>query len=369
MEKPEEVSAQAKTQEEPVEHPELPFIQKRFLRKAKALQAVPLDPLNVQTGVACQIIEIIIEEKQEAELEKTRSALGVIFSIFRSLGFLRGFCFFLVFMSFFFQIPAWCYELGTNITKNCSIDQDRVEYYTTKLLTFEMWPAYIISWSCQAFLIANQIFAIIFATQKVYIFRVLAMLICLILDIVTGILYLKGTLKMGINPYFKIGFIIMYSQTLRDGSLKLLKSIKESFPAILIYSLNILVFSGIAFILFYGKQPDLMFRHSKFLRQSTLLLVQLQYFQKKLVEYVHSPDLCQPSKCMAQHLSSKQARVNVLRCLQFLDCLCRRQYCGFNRVHHLQEALCRHHRSSSKQGRLLSNTGSLLRREESSRRS
>jgi len=143
-------------------------------------------------------------------MEKTRSALGVIFSIFRSLGFLRGICFFLVFLSFFFQIPVWCYEMGDNISKDCSIDQYRTQYFTTSLLTFEMHPAYYISWSCQAFLIANQIFSVIFATQKIYIARVIALVVCLVLDIVTGILFLNGALKLGINAYFKIAFIIIY---------------------------------------------------------------------------------------------------------------------------------------------------------------
>ena len=73
-----------------------------------------------------------------------------------------------------------------------------------------MHPAYYISWSCQAFLIANQLFAVMFATQKIYIARVITMVVCLVMDIVTGVLFLNGTLKLGINAYFKIGFIIVY---------------------------------------------------------------------------------------------------------------------------------------------------------------
>ena len=79
-----------------------------------------------------------------------------------------------------------------------------------KLLNFEVWPAYYISWSCQLFLIANQIFAMIFATKNVYRLRVFFLVGCLVGDVVTGYLFLSGRLKLGINSYFKIAFMVMY---------------------------------------------------------------------------------------------------------------------------------------------------------------
>lgn len=39
-------------------------VKKRFLKKARALQPVLLDPLNIQTGVAASIIVNLIEGKQ-----------------------------------------------------------------------------------------------------------------------------------------------------------------------------------------------------------------------------------------------------------------------------------------------------------------
>ncbi len=117
----------------------------------------------------------------------------------------------MLFLSFFFQMPLWCYRKGSDILSDCSVDQNRVEYYTMKLLNFDMWPAYYISWSCQLFLVANQIFALVFATQNVYRARVVFLVVCLIGDVVTGILFMKGMLlRFGLNPYFKIAFIIMY---------------------------------------------------------------------------------------------------------------------------------------------------------------
>ena len=53
------------------------------------------------------------------------------------------------------------------------------------------------------------------------------------------------------NSYFKIAFIIMYSQTLRKGMIRLLRSLVDSIPAMLVFALNITVFSGLALVLFY----------------------------------------------------------------------------------------------------------------------
>ena len=217
------------------------------------MMPVPMDPLNIQTGIIASVITNLLEEKDEKKLESTRSALGFIFRLFNSVAFLRGIAFFLVFLSFFFQMPVWCYRMGNKIAKDCSIDIEQNEYYVMKLLSFKMWNAYYISWGCQAFLILNQVFAIFFAKERSYIFRVLGLVICLAGDIFTGILFMTNVLNYSINPFFKIAFLIIYSQTLRKGVIRLFMSLKDSIAAIFIFSLNVTVFSGLAFILFYGK--------------------------------------------------------------------------------------------------------------------
>ncbi len=238
-------------------HIETKGVKKRFIRKATNLSPVLMDPLNVQTGIAASIITNLIEEKEEKDLEKTRSALGILFSIFRSLSFLRGFALFLIFISFFFQKPAWCQIMGDR-NQTCMVDEDGIQYYTSSLFTLmqqynktSLAYSYYISWFCQCFLAANQVFALLIATQKTYIFRVILLCGCLAADMITGIFYLRGKMSSGMNSYFRIGFIILYSQTLRKGMIRLANSIKDSIPAILIFALNITVFSGLAYILFY----------------------------------------------------------------------------------------------------------------------
>lgn len=178
---------------------------------------------------------------------------GFIISIFKALSFLEPICFFITFLSFFFQMPVWCYEKGTQITPDCRIDQERVEYYTTSLLTFEMWPAYFISWGCQSFLVLNLWAGIAFAKQRSYVFRALILLILLGADITSGLFFMWNIWKMGLNAYFKIAFIIVYSQTLRNGMTKLLNGIKDSSVVLLIYLVNLLVFSALAYVMFFGK--------------------------------------------------------------------------------------------------------------------
>lgn len=173
--------------------------------------------------------------------------------MFKALSFLEPLCFFITFLSFFFQVPVWCYEMGDQITKDCSIDQNRVEYYTTKMLTFEMWPAYFISWGCQTFLVLNVLSGVAFARQRSYVIRAFVLLGLLAGDIVSGLLFMLNIWKSGLNSYCKIAFIILYSQTLRKGMMKLLNGIKDSSIVLLIYLVNLLVWSGIAFVLFCGK--------------------------------------------------------------------------------------------------------------------
>jgi hypothetical protein len=173
--------------------------------------------------------------------------------MFKALSFLEPLCFFITFLSFFFQMPVWCYERGTEITRDCSIDQNRVEYYTTKLLTFEMWPAYFISWGCQSFLALNMLTGVLFARQRSFIIRAFVLTALLGGDIATGLLFMLNIWKTGLNSYFKIAFIILYSQTLRKGMVKLINGIKDSFIVLLIYLVNLLVWSGMALVLFCGK--------------------------------------------------------------------------------------------------------------------
>ena len=167
----------------------------------------------------------------------------------------------MVFLSFFFQVPLWCHKKGKDILGDCIIDEDRVEYYTTKLLTLSMKQSMWISWVCEFILIANQLFGIMFATQKTYIIRVLCLSVCLVADIITGLLLMNRSIQSAANAYFKIAFIMIYSQTLRKGMVKLIRSLKETFPAIIMLVLNITVFSGIAYVLFYGTLMT-YFRHS-----------------------------------------------------------------------------------------------------------
>lgn len=196
---------------------------------------------------------MITIEKEELDQSKNKTAIGgAIHGVFKALSFLEPLSFFICFLSFFFQVPVWCYEKGEEITKNCSIDQNRVEYYTTSILTFEMWPAYFISWGCQAFLVLNLMAGILVAKQKSYIIRVFVLLGLFLADVFSGLLFMYNIWKSGLNSYFKIAFIIIYSQTLRKGMMKLINGIKDSSVVLLVYVVNLLVWSGITFVLFFG---------------------------------------------------------------------------------------------------------------------
>jgi hypothetical protein len=85
--------------------------------------------------------------------------------------------------------------------------------------------------------------------------------VCLVADIISGLLLMNRSIQSAANAYFKIAFIMIYSQTLRKGMVKLIRSLKETFPAIIMLVLNITVFSGIAYVLFYGTIM-IYFRHS-----------------------------------------------------------------------------------------------------------
>lgn len=196
---------------------------------------------------------LIISEKEELDNSKNKTAFGgAIYGIFKAFSFLEPLCFFVCFLSFFFQVPVWCYQKGTEITKDCSIDQNRVEYYTTKLLTFEMWPAYFISWGCQIFLVLNMLAGVFVSKQRAYIIRAFILFGLLLADIFTGLLFMYNIWNSGLNSYFKIAFIILYSQTLRKGMMKLINGTKDSSVVLLVFVVNLLVWSGITYIIFFG---------------------------------------------------------------------------------------------------------------------
>lgn len=56
---------------------------------------------------------------------------------------------------------------------------------------------------------------------------------------------------------FKIVYMILYSTKMRNAVRRFFWSIREAYEVIFVYALNIMVWSGFAYVLFYGKIWDL----------------------------------------------------------------------------------------------------------------
>lgn len=67
VEKPDEPENQETTEESP-----LKMVKRRFVRRAKALQPMILDFLNVQTGIAASVIMDLVESKPALTQKKKK---------------------------------------------------------------------------------------------------------------------------------------------------------------------------------------------------------------------------------------------------------------------------------------------------------
>jgi hypothetical protein len=94
----------------------------------------------------------------------------------------------------------------------------------------------------------------IFLTDNmIYRGKVIILAIMLIGDISFGLMYIYQISDLMINPFFRIGFIIIYSNSMRNSANKLALTLTKSYPAILVASLNLVVFGSIAYVMFYNE--------------------------------------------------------------------------------------------------------------------
>lgn len=54
-------------------------------------------------------------------------------------------------------------------------------------------------------------------------------------------------------PFFKIAFMIMYSTKMRSAFRRFIWTMREAYEAIFVYLLNTLIWSGFAYVIFFGR--------------------------------------------------------------------------------------------------------------------
>lgn len=175
------------------------------------------------------------------------------------------FLFFLLIVTFFFQQPEWCLRRNKGKDKpvmsgDCNFNLITGEKYflsaLVKLPPIVADSITAVSWGCMLFLIIGDVLIVLFIGKFTYKLRVLAMISCLALDVLFAIanwMEIGGIIfQYNLSPFFKIAFMILYNTSMRNAMLRFLHTMKEAFEAILVYLLNLLIWSGFAFILFSG---------------------------------------------------------------------------------------------------------------------
>jgi len=165
-------------------------------------------------------------------------------------------------VTFFFQRPQWC-QNRVGISSDCNKDDKGKIYYVSQLLAL---PPFVnkynhaLSWIIMLLLIAPDIIIVLFIGDMKYKCRVISMAILIVLDIVfsifTGVLNF-WIFKYDIAPFFKIVFMILYNNSMRNSMKRLFFTLKGAYEAILVFLLNLLIWSGFAFILFHGKKKKI----------------------------------------------------------------------------------------------------------------
>ena len=164
-------------------------------------------------------------------------------------------------LTFFFQKPTWCDNRGSAISKDCNVDSEGNIYYVTQLLKLPKFVSdfsNILTWFIMAFLILPDL-VMVFIGDTSYKLRVLGMIACLVLNIVFHFLtrwFSFFIFKYEIAPFFRIGFMILYSTSLRNSMKRLFFTISGAKEAIFVFLLNLAIWSGFAFVIFHGKSDS-----------------------------------------------------------------------------------------------------------------
>lgn len=188
--------------------------------------------------------------------------------------------FVLLILTFFFQKPTWCDNRGDKISKDCNIDSDGNIYYVSQLLSLPRFVSdfsNILTWFIMAFLILPNLVMVYFGDSS-YKLRVTSMILCLVGNIAFHFLtrwFNFFIFRYEIAPFFRIGFMILYSNSLRNSMKRLFFTISGAKEAILVFVLNLVIWSSFAFIIFSGKVPpvlwDLFSRRNELPRRGQLL--------------------------------------------------------------------------------------------------
>jgi hypothetical protein len=105
-----------------------------------------------------------------------------------------------------------------------------------------------------AFLILPDL-VMVFVGDMSYKLRVMGMIACLICNIAFHFLtrwFNFFIFKYEIAPFFRIGFMILYSTSLRNSMKRLFFTISGAKEAIFVFLLNLAIWSGFAFVIFHG---------------------------------------------------------------------------------------------------------------------
>jgi hypothetical protein len=197
----------------------------------------------------------VVEREYEANKSET---LRPIYRFLKKFETLNKFLFFVLVITFFFQKPTWCRNRGQTMSKDCNTDELGHTYYVSQLLSLPDFVANssnFISWFIMFFLLLGDLIVVFFAGNASFKLRVFGMILSLAGDIVFTILnkvfpYL--IFKYQLAPFFRIIFMILYNSSMRKSMLRLFYTISGAYEAIFVFLLNLAIWSGLAFILFYG---------------------------------------------------------------------------------------------------------------------
>ena len=181
-----------------------------------------------------------------------------IYKILKNLEGIKSFLFFIILITFAFQKPRWC-KLKQGMSKDCDFDSQKTRYYVSNILSlpeFVMQFSAFISYFCMFLLILSDVLFVLFIGPISYKLRVICMVICLGCDITFTVMEYVSNLwifQWNIAPFFKIGFMILYSKPMRSAMSRLLWTAFHAYEALLVYGLNLTIWSGFSYIIFFSK--------------------------------------------------------------------------------------------------------------------
>ena len=186
---------------------------------------------------------------------------------------------------------------------DCNEDSQGNIYYVTTLLKLPKFVSdfsNILTWFIMAFLILPDL-VMVFVGDTSYKLRVMGMIGCLIGNIAFHFLtrwFNFFIFKYEIAPFFRIGFMILYSTSLRNSMKRLFFTISGAKEALFVFLLNLAIWSGFAFVIFHGKPASLPWltpRCRQLPGRSRLLQLQFHELSKRIFLNVRSANQGEPS--------------------------------------------------------------------------